>query len=126
MQPRSRPSTTQHSVSADSGTYGFNKTAPSSLNLQDYEPKIISTAHKVANHSNYRTLRDELKRSQLTNHKGCVSTKNFLGILNMCEIVLSKSELGAVMRVFRTRGSADTITYKDFIDVCNAARSINM
>lgn len=125
-QPRSRPTTTQHAVSMDSGTYGFNKTAPGSLNLQDYEPKVISTANKVANHPNYRTFKSELKRAQLTNHKGCCSSSNFYAILNLAEIKLSKSESGTVMRVFRSRGMADTVNYKDFIDVCEVAKNIDM
>jgi hypothetical protein len=126
MKPRTRPSTTQHAMSLDSSSYGFTKTTPASLDVKEYEPKVISTANKVANHPGYRQFRDELKRAQLTNHKGCCSSKNFMAILNLCHIQLNKSELGAVLRVFRTRGMAYTVTYKDFLDACSAAKNIDM
>lgn len=126
MQPRARPNTTQHAMSLDSGSYGFTRTAPGAVEIKEYEPKILSTANKVVNHPGYRQFRNELKRAQLTKYKGCCSTKNFMGILNLCQITLSKSELGAVMRVFRTRGMSDTITFSDFLDACNAAKDINM
>jgi hypothetical protein len=50
MKPRTRPSTTQHAMSLDSSSYGFTKTTPASLDVKEYEPKVISTANKVANH----------------------------------------------------------------------------
>jgi hypothetical protein len=117
--PRARPSTTAAPQSLDSSlTLGFNKTAPSSISLESYEPKVIGVARKIGSHPNFRAFRDELRKAQLMNYKGCISNKNFTAILSIHNIELSKNELGTVMRIFRARGKADTIQFKELLELC--------
>lgn len=130
--PRARPSTTTPSSSSplDSGgslTFGFNKTMgasanASSVDLSSYEPKVITACRKVANHPNFRQLKDEFKRSQLVNYKGCISTKNFSAIVTNCQMELTRSESGVISRVFRAKGIPDTMNYQEFVDVCQGAK----
>lgn len=125
--PRARPSTTfaPHS-SLDSGgslTFGFSKTLPSSLvDISGYEPKVISACRKIVSNPSFRQFRDELKRAQLINYKGCVSSKNWAAIFANYSFSLTKSENGALSRIFRAKGIPDTINYKEFIDVCHAVQ----
>jgi hypothetical protein len=127
--PRARPSTTLAPPSSlDSGgslTFGFSKTLPSSGNLVDlsgYEPKVISACRKIASNPSFRQFRDELKRSQLINYKGCISVRNWSAIFANHSFALTKSENGALSRVFRAKGIPDTLNSKEFLDVCLAVQ----
>ena len=124
------PSTTlPPSSSLDSGgslTFGFSKTLPSSsgslVDLSGYEPKVISACRKIASNPSFRQLRDELKRSQLINYKGCISVRNWSAIFANHSFSLTKSENGALSRVFRAKGIPDTLNCKEFLDVCMAVQ----
>eukprot|EP00604_Paraphysomonas_vestita_P002639 CAMPEP_0174818530 /NCGR_PEP_ID=MMETSP1107-20130205/1233_1 /TAXON_ID=36770 /ORGANISM="Paraphysomonas vestita, Strain GFlagA" /LENGTH=317 /DNA_ID=CAMNT_0016030485 /DNA_START=1512 /DNA_END=2465 /DNA_ORIENTATION=+ len=128
VDPRARPSTTLSS-SLDSGgsiTFGFSKTLPSNLNssvdISSYDPKVVNTCRKVISNPSFRQLKDELKRSQLINYKGCISVKNWTAILSNFASELTRSENGALQRVFRAKGIPDTINYKEFLDLCYALK----
>jgi hypothetical protein len=133
--PRARPSTTLAPSgsgplsSLDSGgslSFGFSKTLPSSsgplVDLSGYEPKVISACRKIASSPSFRQFRDELKRSQLINYKGCISVRNWSAIFanHGGSFTLTKSENGALSRVFRAKGIPDTLNCKEFLDVCMA------
>lgn len=123
--PRARPSTTfTPSSSLDSGgslTFGFSKTLPSSLvDLSAYDTKVISACRKIVTNSSFRPFKDDLKRAQLINYKGCISSKNWSAIFANYSFSLTKSENGALGRVFRAKGIPDTMNFKEFLDVCHA------
>merc|ERR1712167_68577 len=89
-----------------------------STELSNMDPKVVAGAKKAVSSPKFKRFATELKRASLTNHKGCVSVKNFLAIISMFEIDLSQREIGAILRVFRSRGLADTVTFQGFLDVC--------
>ena len=91
-----------------------------STELANMDPKIISAAKKAVANPQFRRFANELKRASLTNHKGCVSVNNFLAIVKMFDIDLGQREVGSILRVFRSRGLVDTVTYQDFITVCQS------
>lgn len=128
VDPRARPATTLSS-SLDSGgsiTFGFSKTLPNNLNssvdLSSYDPKVVNACRKVTSNPNFRQLKDELKRSQLVHYKGCISVKNWSAIISNFSSELTRSETGALQRVFRAKGIPDTINFKEFLDVCYAVK----
>jgi hypothetical protein len=102
---------------------GFGKTSSANL-LKEYDAKVISIARKVANMSNFREFSTECRRAQINNHKGFVTSDNFLAIASMVDLKLSKNELGTVMRVFRGRGICDVVNFKDFIELCIASKNV--
>ena len=95
-------------------------TMNNSTELANMDPKIISAAKKAVANPQFRRFANELKRASLTNHKGCVSVNNFLAIVKMFDIDLGQREVGSILRVFRSRGLVDTVTYQDFITVCQS------
>lgn len=88
--------------------------------MADMDPKIISAAKKAVANPQFKRFANELKRASITNHKGCISVNNFLAIVKMFDIELGQREMGSILRVFRSRGLPDTVTYQDFINVCLA------
>lgn len=90
-----------------------------STDISDCDPKILAAAKKAVANPQYRRFANELKRASLTNHKGCISVNNFLAIVKMYDMDFEQREVGTLLRVFRTRGLADTLTFTDFIAVCN-------
>jgi hypothetical protein len=132
VDPRARPATTLAPPSSlDSGgsllSFGLSKTLPAtsslSVDVSSYEPKVVNICRKIVSNPSFRQLKDELKRSQLINYKGCISIKNWSAILaNNASFSLTKSENGTLGRIFRAKGIPDTINYKDFLDVCLAVQ----
>ena len=111
------------SVPRDVATAVANKRSAGSMNnstdLEDMDPKIIAAAKKVVCNPQYRRFANELKRCAVTNHKGCCSVNNFLAVIKMFNLDLGQREVGAILRVFRTRGLADTVSYDEFLNVCS-------
>jgi hypothetical protein len=66
----------------------------------------------------WRELRNHFKRLQITSQRGSILTSNFISILESNGILLTKGELGAVVRVFRGLGMQDVVKYDDFLRVC--------
>lgn len=93
--------------------------------LSKYEPKVIAICRKIGTHKNFRPFKDELKRAQLQSHKGCIASKNFLAIMDNLGITLSKNEMGTIMRVFRTLGLADCISFDPLVGACLAAQVVS-
>jgi hypothetical protein len=129
VDPRARPATTlaPPSSSLDSGgslSFGFSKTISTGplIDLTSYDPKVINICRKMISNPSFRQFKDELKRSQLINYKGCVSGKNWSAILTNSSFALTKSENGTLSRIFRAKGIPDTINYKEFLDVCLAVQ----
>lgn len=102
---------------------GSSRLASSAMNnsteASTCDPKILAAAKKAVGNPQFKRFANELKRASLTSHKECVSVKNFLAILKMFDIELEQREVGSILRVFRTRGMADTVTFADFLAVCD-------
>ena len=91
--------------------------------LSAYEAKVINVCAKCFQMYQpiWRALRMELKRGQLTNHRGCVTNANFTAILEHYGISLSRTELGTVLRGFRVDGMPDAVNFEDFLKICHYA-----
>lgn len=109
-------------VSLDSATRNSFAKSLSTSQLKTYDAKVIAIAKKVSNHQNFRDLQVELKRAQINNHKGCITTNNLQAILSHLDINLSKHEMGTLLRVFRTIGLNDVFSFRDFLDLCFSSR----
>ena len=92
------------------------------IDAANCDPKILAAAKKAVANPQFKRFANELKRASLTNHKGCVSVNNFLAIVKMFNIDFEQREMGTILRVYRTRGLADTVTFADFIAVCNSVQ----
>ena len=96
------------------------------LLLSQYDPKvtsICSTAFKSLAPS-WRQVRNNLKRAQVKNQRGTILATHFINILESHGAVLSKNDLGVLVRVFRAPGiSNDIVKFDEFLRVCLLAKN---
>lgn len=109
--------------------FGFSladqkKCDPKTIDLSQYEPKIISACKKISNHQNFRLFKDELKAAQNQKLRGCLTTNSFLAIVSKHQIQVTKSDIGALFRVFRTLGMQDMLSFEPFLCVCYATKGL--
>jgi hypothetical protein len=91
-----------------------------SLLLSQYNNIILLLCNKCYKLflSNWRTIRNLFKKQSITGHKGCILINNFISILESQGIMLSKTELGLIVKNFRGVGVQDIVLYDDFLRVC--------
>lgn len=66
----------------------------------------------------WRPLRNQFKKAQIISQRGSILTPLFISILEANGLLLSKGELGSLVRVFRGLGMQDVVKYDDFLRVC--------
>ncbi len=116
-----RPLTVASSL--DSGSVGFGvKTSLTSKPMKEYEAKVIVICKRFSLFSRFNDFVGELGQAKINNHKGCITTNNFMGIVDHFEIPASKIEMGTLLRVFRVNGMMDVINFREFVDLCLASR----
>eukprot|EP00981_Chlorochromonas_danica_P013412 scaffold6314_cov273-Ochromonas_danica.AAC.25 len=88
--------------------------------LSQYNNMVLQVCHKCYELflPLWRALRGDLKKNQVTNQKGTILTNHFISILEKHGIILSKTELGLIVRSFRGYGTQDLVRFDDFLRVC--------
>ena len=88
--------------------------------LAQYNSKILDLCHKCYGMLApiWRPLRNQFKKEQIASQRGSILTAHFLNILETNGIALNKSELAAIVRVFRGLGMQDVVKYDEFLRVC--------
>eukprot|EP01038_Epipyxis_sp_PR26KG_P007978 gene7978-10818_t len=66
----------------------------------------------------WRNLRNDFKRAQITSQRGSILVPNFIAILEKNGIILNKTDLGSIIRVFRGLGMQEVVKYDEFLRVC--------
>ena len=88
--------------------------------LAQYNPRVLDLCAKCYGlfAPIWRPLRNNFKKDQIGSQRGSVLTPHFLTILETNGIMLSKSELATIVRVFRGLGMQDVVKYDEFLRVC--------
>jgi hypothetical protein len=88
--------------------------------LSQYNPKVLELCAKCYGMLApiWRPLRNAFKKEQVTSQRGSILTPNFLSILEAHGIMLNKSELATIVRVFRGLGMQDVVKYDEFLRIC--------
>lgn len=87
--------------------------------LAQYNALCLSVCHKCYGLflPVWRVLRAAFKKAQ-GSQKGSILTASFLSILEAQGIILTKAELGIIVKNFRGYGTADLVRFDDFLRVC--------
>lgn len=96
-------------------------TTEKELILSKYDSKVISICENAFKSlaPAWRLVRNNLKRAQIKNQRGNILATHFINILESHGVVLSKNDLGVLVRVFRGQGiSQDIVKYDEFLRVC--------
>jgi len=88
--------------------------------LSQFNPKILDLCARCYGMLApiWRPLRNAFKKDQIGSQRGSILTPNFLSIMESNGIILSKSELAAIVRAFRGLGMQDVVKYDEFLRVC--------
>lgn len=88
--------------------------------LSQYNAKVLDLCARcyVLLAPIWRPLRNAFKKDQIASQRGSILTPNFLSILEANGIMLGKSELATIVRVFRGLGMQDVVKYDEFLRVC--------
>jgi len=88
--------------------------------IAKYDAKVINICEKCYKvyQPIWRSLRMELKRGQLSSYRGCILKTSFVAILEHYGVKLSRTEIGTIVRVFRTPSMQDVVNFDDFLKVC--------
>jgi hypothetical protein len=63
-------------------------------------------------------MRNQMKKAQIPSQRGSILTVHFLSLLEANGIILSKQDLGTVVRTFRGTGMQDVVKFDEFFRVC--------
>ena len=88
--------------------------------LSQYNPKVLDLCARCYQllAPIWRPLRNMFKKDQISSQRGSILTPHFLSILETNGIMLGKSELATIVRVFRGLGMQDVVKYDEFLRVC--------
>jgi hypothetical protein len=66
----------------------------------------------------WRPLRNEFKKNQVPTQKGNILATHFITVLEFHGVIVSKKDLGLIIKNFRGKGMQDIVKYDDFLRVC--------
>jgi hypothetical protein len=67
---------------------------------------------------NWKAMRNELLRLQVTNQRGTITAERFQDILEHYGVRMSKKDWSIMIRSFRGIGQLDVVKYDEFLRVC--------
>jgi hypothetical protein len=116
---KNAPPPTYIPTPAEKSVADFTNAEKSAL-LAQYSPKILDICTKSYKQFEpiWRDLRNQFVKAQIISQRGSIQVHHFLAIMENNGILLSKGELGAIVRTFRGAGMQEVVKFDEFFRVC--------
>lgn len=85
--------------------------------MAKYKPEVHAACDNIGTAivTGYRQIAKDFRKKQIKNIKGCITSDNFIHVLENSGCYTTKRDLGIVINAFRGPGVSDTVRYDDFM-----------